>query len=319
MHFAKFEYLFLLVLVPLLVVFFIVQWHSKKQRLAEFAKLPMLAKLVPSETSERQKIKMILIISGLFFLLIGFAGPQFGKKLTTMKRKGIDVLIAVDTSYSMLAEDIKPNRMTRAREELKRLAINLEGNRIGIIAFAGTSFVQCPLTLDMGAIRLFFDFLDVGIVPQQGTEIGHAIRLASKTFKEKAKKYKALVLLTDGEDHNSKPLEAAINAKKQGIRIYTIGFGTSEGEVIPIKEKQSLVDYKKDKSGKIVTSRLDEALLKKIAYTTNGKYYSAADGYLEAESIANNIKDMEKKELSEQMANQYEERFYIIRIFTSAC
>ncbi|MFH1715194.1 MAG: VWA domain-containing protein [Elusimicrobiota bacterium] len=310
MNFSEPIYLFLIFLIPIIIFALIVIWKNKKDRINKFINLKLINELIPEETWERQRIKMILTVTALFFILFGLAGPRFGTKMTTIERKGVDVLIAVDTSLSMLAEDIKPNRMTRAREELKRLAAELEGNRIGIIAFAGLAFVQCPLTLDPGAVKLFMNYLDVGIVPQQGTEIGAAIRLAVKTFSQAERKHKVLIILTDGEDHNSDPINAAEDAKKEGITIYTIGFGNKDGEIIPIKDQNSNLDYKKDKNGRTIMSRLDAELLMKIALITDGKYFYANKGNIEIDKIADLIKNMDKKDLSQNTKNRYEERFY---------
>ncbi|MFC1512422.1 VWA domain-containing protein [bacterium] len=315
MDFSGKIYLITLLLIPAVILLLIVLWKNKIKTLKVFGDYSLINNLIPQDTWEKQRIKMVLWVSALFFLLIALCGPQFGAKMMNIKRTGIDVIIAVDTSLSMMAEDIAPSRIEKAKQELSKLITNLEGNRLGIIAFAGNSFLQCPLTLDAGAARLFLDFVDVGTVPRQGTEIGTAIRLAIKTFSKKERKYKALVLLSDGEDHKSGPAKAAEEAKKEGINIFTIGFGSTEGEVIPIKAQNgSIIDYKKDKKGKTIVSRMDETLLKKIAFTTRGKYYRATLGQIEAERIAEAINNMEKKELKSAFRSQFEERFYYFAI-----
>lgn len=311
MHFSAKLYFFALTIIPLIVVFLIVMWRDKMKRLALFGDAQSVHRLIPSDTFERQKIKQVVWVGALVCVIIALAGPQFGAKMAEVHRRGIDVIIAVDTSLSMLAEDMMPNRMARAKAELAQLIRNLEGNRIGIIAFAGSSFVQCPLTLDNGAARMFLDFVRVGIIPQQGTEIGTAIRLATKTFASNERKHKALVLLTDGEDHESAPEEAAQEAKKEGVVIFTIGFGNAAGDVIPIKNAHGVVvDYKKDRQGKTIMSRLDPQVLERIAFATGGKYFQATTGALEAETIANDINNLQKKDIKSTMHHQYEERFY---------
>jgi Ca-activated chloride channel homolog len=311
MYFSSTLSLLFLIFIPILILFFIIIWKNKLKDISSIGDSLLLKKLIPNEVWERQKIKMILLVVIFFFFIITLAGPQFGTKLINVKRSGVDVIICVDTSLSMLAEDIKPNRFARAKEELGKLIQSLDGNRIGIIAFAGTSFLQCPLTLDNSACKMFLDYLDIGIIPQQGTEIGTAIRLAIKTFNQSERKYKAIVLLTDGEDHESGPIDAASEAKKQGIVIFTIGFGNESGEVIPIKDSSTrIVDYKKDSSGATVVSKLDSGTLKEISNITGGKYYQSETGQIGIDSITDSINNLEKKELSSTLRNQYEDRFY---------
>ena len=311
MFFTNKIYLFLLFLIPVLILFYIIGMSIKKHRLSIFSKIYLNKNLVSTSLHERQILKFILQLLALTFFIIALAAPKFGTKMVEVKRKGLEIIIAVDTSLSMLAEDIKPNRMQIAKTELARIITALETNKIGIIAFAGESFLQCPLTLDSNAARLFLDYVNVGIIPQAGTNIESAITLASKSFSEKEKKQKVLIILTDGEDQNNQPLEAAKKATKNGIKIYTIGIGSKSGELIPIRnEAGKLVDYKKDETGKTVTSKLDEELLKNLASETGGQYYYSKNGYLDVDTIASAINNLEKSELSSKMTQQYEHRFY---------
>ncbi len=207
------------------------------------------------------------------------AKPQFGTKLIKSEKEGTDVVIAVDVSRSMLAQDVKPDRLSRAKQSLTTLIKELEGNRIGIIAFAGTAIWQCPLTADISAATLFLRLMNKNIIQLQGTAIGKAITLASKTLEKTAPKSKAIIILTDGEDHKSNPEQAAKQAAEKGIRIYTIGFGTTKGEPIPITDKQgNFTGYKKDKQQKVVLSKADETLLAQIAQETGGAYFPAPEG-----------------------------------------
>lgn len=311
MDFSSSYLLFGLILIPVLIILFFIFWRDKMRRLEAFGDMSLLKKLIPENIWERQKIKMILRTVVLLFLIFAIAGPRFGTKLMNIKRHGIDVIIAVDTSLSMLAEDIAPSRMKNAKVSLSRLISRLDGNRIGIIAFAGQSFLQCPLTLDNTAVRMFLDEVSVGMIPQGGTDISSVINLALNTFPAKERKYKALVILTDGENHDSDPLKIADEAKKQGIVIYTIGYGTSEGEVIPIRDANgSLIDYKKDRDGKTVVTKLDDSLLKKIADITNGRYYHSDGSDVVVDRVAEEINGLETKELSSKVTNRLEERFY---------
>ena len=244
------------------------------------------------------------------FLILSLARPQIGTKLTMTKRRGVDVMIAIDTSLSMLTQDIKPDRLEKAKLEIASLIDKLKGDRVGIMTFAGDSFVQCPLTLDYDAAKMFLSIIKVGMMPKPGTAIGDAIRTATGSFIKKERRYKVLILLTDGEDHETKPVEAAREARKQGVIIYTIGIGTKNGEPIPIVDKKgNIIGHKKDKDGNVVMSRLDQLTLQKIALVTDGKYYHATPGEFELDKIYDAINKMEKKELSNRLFTQYEDRF----------
>jgi len=257
------------------------------------------------------ELKKVLGIIGLFFLVFSLSGPRFGSKLVSIKKHGVDVIIAVDVSKSMLAEDIKLNRLEKAKLELRSLIDNLSGNRIGLIAFAGKPFLQCPLTLDTSAAKIFLDSITTNLIPVPGTAIAEAIALATKNFVQQERKYKALVILTDGEDNEGDVEESALAAKKEGVKIFTIGFGTAQGELIPEKDSaDKIIGYKKDKKGETVMTKLNENMLQKIAYTTGGKYYQSTDGEIEVSRISENISDMETKQLKAKKYERYEEKFY---------
>jgi len=272
--------------------------------------LALIEKLSLSYSPKKQRRKVDLMLLGVFFLLFSLARPQLGTKLTLMKREGVDIIIAMDVSLSMLAEDIKPNRLEKAKQEINGLISRMKGDRVGLVAFAGVPFVQCPLTLDYSAAKMFLDIIDVNLIPQPGTALGDAVRASIKAFNQKERKYKVLILLTDGEDHDSDPLGAAEEASKEGIRIYTIGIGSVQGEPIPIKDNRGQVTgFKKDKEGSVIVSRLDEVTLQKIALTTGGKYYHATSGEMELDKIYDEISKMEKKELEGKLLTQYEDRY----------
>jgi Ca-activated chloride channel family protein len=306
------KFLYLLLLIPGVIWFFIISSRKKKEVLEKFVSNEILARLIPISAIKVKKIKTFLIILSILFIIISLAGPQYGARLVEVKRRGVDIIVALDCSKSMLSEDIKPNRLEKAKSELKTLIHKLDGDRIGIIVFAGTAFLQCPLTVDYEAATMFLNLIDTNTVPIPGTLIGDAIRLAIKSFSQKERKYKVLILLTDGEDHRSNPLDAAKEAKKNGIRIFTIGIGESIGEPIPIRDESGkIISYHKDKQGKIVTSRLDEELLQKIALETNGKYYHATASEFELDNLLNEINSMEKKELKSTKQIRYENRYQI--------
>jgi Ca-activated chloride channel family protein len=260
--------------------------------------------------------KVFLLLVSVFFLILTFARPQFGERLQIMKRRGIDLLIALDTSLSMLAEDIKPNRLERAKHEIANLIERLRGDRVGLLAFAGDSFVQCPLTTDYGAAKMFLDAMDTDMIPEPGTAIGTAIEKALEAFVKQERKYKVLLLLTDGEDHVSDPIGSAKKAAEEGVRIYTIGLGTRKGEPIPIRDARGNVEeYKRDRKGEVVMTKLDEATLQKVALLTDGKYYRSTMGEGELEKIYEDISKLEKKEFEAKEFTQYEDRFQYFLIF----
>jgi Ca-activated chloride channel family protein len=226
------------------------------------------------------------------------------------ERRGIDLMVALDISESMLAEDIAPNRLDRAKHEIAKLFDLLKGDRVGLIVFAGESFVQCPLTLDYGAAKMFLDAVTTGWVELQGTALADAIKQAAEAFRSKSNKYKVLVLITDGEDHEGNALEAARTAAAEGAIIYTVGVGSESGVPIPMSKGGGNVVYKKDKSGNLVMTKLDPVTLEKIAIEGRGKYFHAGTD-LDLSRIMTEIERMEKKELGSSQLNIYEERYQI--------
>jgi Ca-activated chloride channel family protein len=311
-RFAHIEYLYSLIFVlPLLIVFFIWSFKQKEKALQKFGNIQLVSKLIFSTSKRKQKIKATFVVIGTSFLLFSASGPQIGTKLEDVKREGIDIAIAVDVSNSMLAEDIKPTRLEKAKHEISNLIDKMQGDRVGIIAFAGLAYVQCPLTLDYGAAKLFTDMLNVDLIPQQGTAIGRAMELAMKTFVQKERKYKVLILITDGEETgDTDPLKIAEECEKEGIIIYTVGIGSPEGVPIPIYDGYgNQVGFKKDRDGNVVTTKLDELTLEKIALQTSGKYYRATSSEIELDKIYEEVSKMEKKELSSKQFSQFEERF----------
>ncbi len=303
-------YLYFLVLIPVLIIFYIAVFRWKQKALARFAKLELIQQLTKSYSKQRQILKVALIIMAVFFMILSLARPQLGTKLEHVKREGVDIFVAIDVSLSMKAEDIKPNRLEKAKHAVSKFIDLLEGDRIGLIAFAGEAFVQCPLTLDYGAAKIFLDIIDTDLIPTPGTAIGSAILQAVKTFEGRERKYKVLILITDGEDHEGDPLKAAEMAEKEGVVIYTVGIGSVNGVPIPLyNETGRIVGFKKDRQGQVVTSKLDEVTLQKIALQTGGKYYRASGSESELNKIYDEIAKMEKKELASVKFSQYEDRY----------
>ncbi len=302
--------------LPFAFVIFLYIWSRwKRQRdLLKLGDWRLVKELVPLEGLRRRKKKDIVSLVGLAFVILAACGPQFGSKLQEVRHTGVDVFICLDTSLSMLAEDVQPNRLDHAKRSLKLLASKLQGNRVGIIAFAGYAVIQCPLTIDTDAVQMFLDILDTKTVPDQGTAIGDAIRLALKGFKKEDKFGKAVIILTDGEDHKSQPEEAAKMAAEMGVNIFAIGIGTPKGEVIKDRDEQGKVVAFHKHEGEMVVSRLDDALLSQITQLTDGKYFRASTSGSEIDEIAGILNGFDKREFAAKIYMRLQERFGIFAL-----
>ena len=272
-----------------------------------FGDVVLVQRLIASLNIPMRWAKRTLLLFAIFFMIVALGQPHFKTKEITVERKGVDVIIAVDVSRSMLSKDIQPSRLDKAKLELSSLIDHLKQDRIGIVAFAGEAFIQCPLTLDRSAVKLFLTTLSPNLIPTPGTMIGAAVNVATQAFAEKEKDYKALILLTDGEDQGSNPLQAVKKAKEQGVRIFTIGIGTQDGGTVPGEFTGEGV--KKDRQGQVVISRLDERLLKNIASETGGAYYRSSGGELEIESLSNEIRHLSQKGLKKEKIFEYDENY----------
>ena len=298
-------------LVPLLGIFFL--WSSRRRRraAARFGDPALVERLSRSRSAVREKLKSALFLAGLFFLVLAIARPQWGQGSEEVLRRGVDVFLAVDTSFSMDATDVAPSRIAKAQHVASALADRLSGNRIGLIVFAGSAFMQCPLTLDYGAAKIYLDSISTGAVSDPGTNIASALDAARRGFVQKESKYKVVVLLTDGEQHEGDTQTVAESARDEGVVIYAVGVGTPGGEPIPVRDERGAVsDYKRDEAGQPVLSRLDEETLTRIALTTGGKYVRVSDRETEVDEIATAISSMETKDLASTLETRYEERFY---------
>ena len=310
MHFGIPENLLLLGVVPVMVLLFVYSFRQKERAKRIFGNIELFQKMSENASRKRQYWKAILIILALGLTAFSMARPQLGSKMMLMKRRGIDVIVALDTSKSMDAGDIKPSRLEKAKLEIQGLINRMKGDRIGLVSFAGTAFVQCPLTMDYSAAKTFLDIIDSDLIPVPGTNLEAAIRTAAGCFPKTERKFKVLILLTDGESHLGDPDAAAEEAAAEGIRIFTIGIGSEEGEPIPlIDDTGQKSGYKKDSHGKVVMSRLDATVLQKVALLSDGKFFRASQGEMELDRIIDMIDNMEKKELEGKLLSQYEDRF----------
>jgi Ca-activated chloride channel family protein len=263
----------------------------------------------------RRRLKTACFFIGIFFLVIAAAEPRFGTKTELVKRTGVDIVIAVDTSFSMLAKDIKPSRLEQAKYEISRLINDLEGDRVALLVFSGKSYVQCPLTSDYGAAKTLLDFVDAGIVPVPGTNLGEAITSSLDLLKrgsEVGGESQMIILFTDGENLEGKPEDAAKLAGDRGVHILTVGIGTAGGELIPIRDENGkLQGYKMDKKGEIVKSALNEETLRKIALTSGGAYLREESGEVNVKSILDELGSLKKADLNERKISRLKERYQI--------
>lgn len=267
-------------------------------------------RMLPEGLRKRRAWVSRLQTLGLLCLTVALAGPLIGAKLVEYKQKGLDVFIAVDCSLSMQAEDFKPNRMAHAKLILGQLVDRLAGSRIGIIAFAGQAFVQCPLTIDEGAAKDILDTIDTNTVPLPGTVVGEAIRVAMKGLKAGEGQHRVLVLLTDGEDHKSDPQGAAKDAAAVGLKIFPIGIGSSQGEPIPVTDANgNRSGYKRDKKGEVVLSKLDETMLLELARVTDGHYLRASSTGDEVDELVRQLEALQQGDQKSRLFNRFENRY----------
>lgn len=309
MRFECPQYLNWLWLLPFLLGYFIYVHKKGKKLLSSWADHQLLGKLVVELNYRRRWLKRGVFLLGMGLILFSLARPQWGYKLEQVKRYGIDIVVCLDASKSMMADDVKPSRLEYAKNQIKDLLKILDGDRIGLVIFAGTSFAQCPLTLDYGAFKLFLDMVTVNMIAQQGTDIGGAIKKAISMFGKGTRKHRAIILITDGEDHEER-VDAAINiAKKEGIPIYTVGIGSVEGTPVPVFDEEGNRSYLKDRNGNIVLSKMDAVLLKKIALSTGGAYITPKVGL--DRLYSEKISKIEKREVAEKQRKRYEHRYQI--------
>ena len=309
------EIFWLLLLLPVLLMIWAFLNIKRRKDRNRFAQKELYETLTRSISRKKRRIRQVLFMFGVFFLVIALTGPRFGTKTEIVKRMGVDIVIALDTSYSMLAEDIKPNRIMQSKYEINRLIDNLMGDRIALMAFAGDSFIQCPLTTDYGAAKTLIEYIDVGIVPSPGTNLENAITGAIDLLargSEAGSESQLIILVTDGENIKGNPEHAARRAANNGIRIFTVGIGTIGGEIIPIRnEKGEIEDYKKDSKGNVVKTSLDEKTLKSIAQRTNGSYLRSVNGEVDVQTIIDELGTMHKTDLHERKISRLKERYQI--------
>ena len=302
--FANHQYLNLLFLVPLLPVLYALMLHLRRRRIMRFGDEALVKQLMPSWSRAKGWVRLVLFDLAFAFFVIGLARPQIGAKLQEHETRGAEIMICLDVSNSMLAQDYSPNRLERAKLAISSLVDKLRDDRIGLIVFAGNSFVQLPITTDYVSAKMFLSSIDTGAVPVQGTAIGDALMTAARSFSAQSEKSRVIILITDGENHEDDAISAAKEVAKSGIRIYTIGVGSAQGQPIPVNG--SLLE---DKDGNIVVSKLDEKVLKQVASAGAGAYIHAGNEEFGLNPIIDDIRKMEKEEFSSVVFEEYDEQF----------
>ena len=309
-RFANSEYLYLLLLIPLLAIIYAIIARRRRQLLARFGNVELLKGLMPDFSRGRLRLKFTLYLVAFACVVLAAARPQFGSKLREQKAKGVEMMLVVDVSNSMLAEDFEPNRLERTKYAIGKLFEGLQQERVGLVAFAGEPKVQLPITSDYRMAQAFAKRLSPTLVGEQGTAIGKALQLATLSFSSQSEQSRVIVLITDGENHEDDAVEAARIAKEQGIRIYTIGIGTPEGAPIQIDG-----EFVKDENDEMVVSKLGEQMLEEIATITDGAYVRATKQSIGLEEIVKSINEMEKSELSTIRYEEYNEQYqYLLAV-----
>ena len=303
-------YFSLLLLLPVMIVLFVVVEFWKKRTQKKFADTGLLKRLTPTKSNFKSSLKLIFILLGLALLVIGLVNPKIGTKLETVKREGVDIVFAVDVSKSMLAEDIAPNRLEKAKRLVSEIINQLASDRIGIIAYAGQAFPQLPITTDYGAAKMFLQSMNTDMLSSQGTAINEAIELASTYYDDEDQTNRVLFIVSDGEDHSEgSTIDAVDLAVEEGIKVFTLGVGSTKGGPIPIKRNGVVERLKKDAQGEVVITKLNEDILEEIADRGNGEYINGANTDEAVEFIKEELNQMDKKEFEAKQFAEYKDQF----------
>jgi len=306
----------LYVYIPLTILWFIWIWRGRKQKILSETDSRLRSRLFNQMDLNRLKWKQRFLLLSMVMLVFAASGPQIGTRLAPLDRKGVDLVFTIDVSTSMNAEDVKPSRLEKAKFEISQMIRQLKGDRVALIVFAGSSHMYLPLTTDYEAARLFLDKIDTQMIPTQGTVLSSALQTGLSAFTEDDSKYKVLLLVTDGEDHEGQAIDLAKQAASRGMIIHTVGVGTASGSLIPVVDKQGIRDYKRDGSGKLITSVINEAILNDIANAGNGTYVKFDNKPANFRGIMTAIDSMEKRTLKSHIYSEYEDRYQSFAILS---
>ncbi len=305
-RFAHPDFLYLLFVLPALLVFYVYTRKLRRKALKRYGNPELLAELMPEVSSKRHHLKFWLLFGAIAMVIIVMAGPQFGSKLETVKRQGVEIMVCLDVSNSMLAEDVQPNRLAKAKQMLSRLTDDFTNDKLGLIVFAGDAFTQLPITSDYVSAKMFLSSINPSMVSTQGTAIGAAINLAMRSFTPSETSDKAIILITDGENHEDNAVAAAAVAAEKGIHVNIVGMGNPKGSPIPIYESR---DYMKDREGNVVITKLSEQMCQEIATAGHGIYVRADNTNSALRALQKEIEKMNKSELDSKVYSEYDERF----------
>ncbi|MBP7464229.1 MAG: VWA domain-containing protein [Bacteroidales bacterium] len=300
------EFLWLLLLIPGFILLWWVSRRNRKKKIRQFGDPQVVAGLMPEVSKSLRRLKVILLLSAFGLIVIAIARPRFGSSLMEVKRNGIEMIVAIDVSNSMLTRDVKPNRLERAKKSVEKLISELQNDKIGLIVFAGDAYVQLPVTNDYASAKMFLSTINPAMVPKQGTAIGSAIDMAVRSFTSENQTSKVLVIFTDGENHEDDPVSSAKTAAEKGIVIHTVGMGLPNGQPVPAPDGNGFL---KDNSGNVVMSKLDEAGLKNIALAGNGIYVRTGSSNSGIELISEEIGKMQQTTTTSQQYSDYDEKF----------
>lgn len=305
------DILYALALVPVLALVFWFIGQRRKKALQRLGDRGLVRQLMPEYSWRRPILKNGLVLLAIASLIVGLANPQTGSKLETVKREGAEIIIAIDVSNSMKAEDIRPNRLERAKRSIQQLLRKLRNDKIGIIVFAGQAYVQLPVTSDYSAARMFLETIDTDIVPVQGTAIGSAVNLALESFSDTETRNKALIVITDGENHEDDAVQAAQQAAEAGVVVHTIGMGNPKGTPIPVYSASGQKDFRKDGQGNIIMTKLNEGTLQQVSAAGNGLYVRASNASTGLEALYERINEMDKQEFEARVFADYEDQYQV--------
>ncbi len=312
LRFENIYILFFLVVIPLFYLGFYIYRAQYKKRLREFADLTTLKQLMPEYSPSKPVLKFHILMFVLVLLITSLARPQFGSKLKEVKRKGIEVIIALDVSNSMMATDISPNRLERAKQAISTLVGKMKNDLIGMIVFAGEAYTQLPITTDYASAKMFLTNITPDAIARQGTAIGKAINLARKSFTQNEETTKVIIIISDGENHEGDAIEGAKLASDEGIKIYTIGMGSTKGSLIPLKNRSGFVT---DRQGNPVTTKMNSEMLNQIAVAGNGSFYQASTTNVGLQRLYADLKKLEKGEIETKVYSEYDDQYtYLVSL-----
>lgn len=316
LRFEHKEYFFLLLLIPIVIsIYFYVQYQTKKQ-LEKIGSIDLMKRLMPDRNEKKSLLKFIALNVILFFLILALAQPQMGTKMEKVQRKGIDIMIALDVSKSMLSQDVAPSRLEKSKLLIQTLLKNLDGDRVGLVIFAGNAYLQMPLTVDYSSLLLYLRSITTNSVPTQGTIITDALEKSEAAFKETDKKHKAIIVITDGEDHEENAINMAEELASDGTKVFTVGVGTANGGTIPVYDQNGqITGEKKDENGAVIISKMNANMLQALAKGGNGNYYVLDNTKQVAEFLSKDIAKIETKTINDKVFTDFVEQFQYFLIF----